>query len=142
MKSKKRRPITVQTTIRADIDKVWQYWTTPEHIINWNFASDEWCCPSAENDLRPNGKFSSRMEAKDGSMGFDFTGRYTEVIEKELIAYTMEDGRAVNISFTNNGNEVTLRETFDAEEINTGEKQRAGWQAILENFKHYVETDK
>ena len=82
------------------------------------------------------------MEAKDGSLGFDFTGTYTEVIEKELIAYTMEDGRAVSITFTNNGNEVTLRETFDAEEINTVEKQRAGWQAILENFKHYVETDK
>ena len=142
MKSKNLHPITVQTTIRADIDKVWQYWTTPEHIINWNFASNEWCCPSAENDLRPNGKFSSRMEAKDGSLGFDFTGTYTEVIEKELIAYTMEDGRAVKINFSNNGNEVTLRETFDAEEINTGEKQRAGWQAILENFKTYVETDK
>ena len=140
MENKQLEPITVQTTIQAKIDKVWSCWTKPEHITNWNFASDEWCCPKAINDLRPNGTFSWRMEAKDGSMGFDFTGDYEEVIEKELISYKMSDGRQVKIGFMNGENEVTISETFEAEGTNSDEQQRAGWQAILENFKNYVES--
>lgn len=142
METKNLKPIIVQTTIQADIDKVWNYWTKPEHIINWDFATDEWCCQKAENDLKPNGKFSWRMEAKDGSMGFDFIGNYEKVIDKELIAYKMEGGRSVKIDFSEKENEVTLRETFDAEGTNSDEQQRAGWQAILGNFKKYVESEK
>ncbi|MFN3196487.1 MAG: SRPBCC family protein [Chlorobiota bacterium] len=132
--------ITVQCTINSDIDKVWESWTKPDHIINWNFASDEWCCPTAENDLKPGGKFISRMESKDGSMGFDFGGIYEEVKEKELISYKMQDGRKVDIRFISSGNNVEVVETFDAEGTNADEQQRAGWQSILNNFKNYVES--
>jgi len=133
--------ITVKTSVKADIDKVWNYWTKPEHITNWNFASDEWCCPKAENNLHPNEKFSWRMEPKDGSMGFDFEGTYDKIINKKLISYKMSDGRKVDIEFKQNGNEIEVSETFDAEGTNTDEQQRAGWQAILENFKKYVESE-
>lgn len=132
--------ITVQCTINSDIDKVWESWTKPDHIINWNFASDEWCCPTAENDLKPGGKFMSRMEAKDGSMGFEFGGIYEEVNEKESISYKMQDGRKVDIRFISSGNNVEVVETFDAEGTNADEQQRAGWQSILNNFKNYVES--
>ncbi len=132
--------ITVKTTIKADLEKVWNYWTKPEHITNWNFATDEWCCPKAENDLKPNGKFLWRMEANDGSMGFDFTGTYDKVVYQELISYKMLDGRTVDIEFVRKGNEIEVSETFDAEGTNSDEQQRAGWQAILENFKKYVES--
>ena len=132
--------ITVETTINAPIEKVWEFWTRPEHITNWNFATDQWCCPSAKNDLRPNGAFNWRMEAKDGSMGFDFTGTYEQVKPGELITYKMSDGRNVKIQFTVSDQEVKLSETFDAEGTNSDEQQRAGWQAILENFKKYVES--
>ena len=132
--------ITVKTFVKADIDKVWNCWTDPEHITNWNFATDEWCCPKAENNLRPNEKFSWRMEAKDGSMGFDFEGTYNKIAEKEWISYKMSDGRKVDIEFTQNGNEIQVSETFDAEGTNSDELQRAGWQAILGNFKKYVES--
>lgn len=133
--------ITVKTSVIADIDKVWSYWTKPEHITNWNFASDEWVCPNAENDLKLNGKFSWRMETKDGSMGFDFGGTYEKIVDKSLISYNMSDGRKVDIEFTQNGNEVIVSETFDAEGTNSDEMQRAGWQAILGNFKKYVESE-
>ena len=133
--------ITVKTSVQAGLDKVWNYWTKPEHITNWNFATDEWCCPKAENNLQPNKKFSWRMEAKDGSMGFDFEGTYNKIVEKELISYKMSDGRKVDIEFTQNGNETQVSETFDAEGTNSDEQQRAGWQAILENFRKYVESE-
>lgn len=133
--------ITVQTSVQSDLDKVWEYWTNPKHITNWNFATDEWCCPNAIDDLKPNGKFSWRMEAKDGSMGFDFDGNYEKVIEKELISYSMSDGRKVDIDFTQDGKVVLVKETFDAEGTNSDEQQRTGWQAILENFKNYVESN-
>lgn len=135
-------PITVQTTVNADINKVWNYWTNPEHITKWNFATDEWCCPRAENDVKTGGKFSWRMEAKDGSMGFDFEGEYEDVAKQELITYRIADGRLVRIEFKANGNEVTVSESFEAEGTNSDEQQRAGWQAILSNFKSYVESDK
>jgi len=133
--------ITVQTSVQADIDKVWKFWIKSEHITNWNFASDEWCCPSATNDLKSGGQFNYRMESKDGKTGFDFTGTYDTIIDKELISYKMSDGRKVDIRFSQSGNEVIVSETFDPEGTNTAERQRAGWQAILANFKKYVESN-
>jgi uncharacterized protein YndB with AHSA1/START domain len=133
--------ITVESTIKAPLEKVWNYWTLPEHIVHWNFASDDWCSPRAENDLRVGGKFMSRMEAKDGSYGFDFSGEYTQVKPRELIEYTMADGRKVIIDFTENGGETKLVETFEAEDTHSIDLQRGGWQSILDNFKKYVETN-
>lgn len=136
-----KQSITVQTVINAPIEKVWEFWTRPEHITKWNNASKDWHTPRAENDLRVGGKFLSRMEAKDGSVGFDFWGIYDEVEENKIIAYTMGDDRKVQITFTkNNDNETEVIETFEAENENSIELQRTGWQAILDNFKKYVEA--
>ena len=132
--------ITVGTTIQAPVEKVWQFWTEPQHIIQWNAASDDWHTPRAENDLRVDGKFNSRMEAKDGSWGFDFTGTYTTIQEHQEIAYVMEDGRKVQILFSENGNETTVTEIFDAEQTHPVDMQQTGWQAILDKFKTYVEA--
>lgn len=132
--------ITVTATVNAPVEKVWQYWTEPAHIIKWNAASDDWHTPSAENDLRVGGKYSSRMEAKDGSMGFDFWGIYDEVKNNELIANTMGDGRKVSVHFKADVGTTTITETFEAEEMNSIEMQRGGWQAILNNFKKYTES--
>ncbi len=132
--------ITVRATINATPEKVWEFWTKPEHITQWNSASDEWHTPVAENDLRAGGQFKSRMEAKDGSMGFDFGGIYDEVVPHQLITYTIGDGRKVRITFANNGMETEVEETFDAENQNPTEMQQAGWQAILNNFKKYAES--
>jgi len=133
--------ITIETTVSADVKKVWEYWTKPEHITNWNFASDDWHCPSAENDLRVGGKFTSRMEAKDGSFGFDFGGIYDEVIDHERIAYTMGDGRKAITNFKQLGDKTKITTTFDAESENPVEMQKNGWQAILDNFNKYVEEN-
>ncbi|MCF3109706.1 SRPBCC family protein [Niabella sp. CC-SYL272] len=132
--------ITVATTINAPVEKVWEYWTEPEHIKKWNSASDDWHTPHAENDLRTGGRFSSRMEARDGSMGFDFGGVYDEVKIHEQIDYTMGDGRTVHVVFSGSGNQTSITETFDAEETNPADMQQAGWQAILDNFKRYTEA--
>ena len=132
--------ITVETTVNAPVEKVWKSWNNPEHIIKWCTATPEWHTPRAENDLRVGGKFSSRMEAKDGSMGFDFGGTYDEVKTNERIEYTMGDGRQVKVSFNSSGNETKITETFDAESQNPIEMQRGGWQAILDNFKKYTES--
>ena len=132
--------ITIETTINSPIEKVWNCWTSPDHITNWNFASEDWCCPAAQNDLKPAGKFVYRMEAKDGSMGFDFTGTYDEIIENKFTKYTIEDGRQVEIKFIAEGDQIKVIESFEAEDIHTVEQQREGWQAILENFKGYVEN--
>lgn len=132
--------VTIQAIIQAPVEKVWRYWTEPEHITKWNQASDEWHAPRAENDLRVGGKFVTRMEAKDGSAGFDFGGTYDAVRLHEEIAYTLGDGRKVHINFTARGNETEVVETFDAENVHPVEFQQAGWQAILDNFKTYTET--
>lgn len=132
--------VTVQAVIQAPVEKVWKYWAEPEHITKWNQASDDWHAPRAENDLRAGGRFVTRMEAKDGSMGFDFSGTYDVVNVHEEIAYTLDDGRKVNITFNARGNETEVIETFDAEGTNPVEFQQAGWQAIMDNFKKYVET--
>lgn len=132
--------ITVEVTINASINTVWESWTQPQHIINWSFASDDWHSPKAENDLKVGGKFSSRMEAKDGSVGFDFEGKYTAVEDKKTIEYAMSDGREVSISFEDLGGSTKITETFDPESVNSLELQKNGWQAILDNFKKYTET--
>lgn len=133
--------ISAQVLIDAPIDKVWNYWTTPVHIVQWNNASDDWHTPRAENDLNVCGKFRYRMEAKDGSMGFDFEGVYVTIKENELIEYIIGDGRKVKIEFIKNGDKTNVIEIFEAETENSIELQRKGWQAILNNFKRYVESD-
>lgn len=132
--------LTVETTVNAPIEKVWKLWTEPRHITQWNNASDDWYTPKAENDLKTGGKFLSRMEARDGSMGFDFEGTYDEVKKNERIAYTMSDGRKVNIAFKGQGHTTTVTETFEAENENPVEMQQGGWQSILDNFRKYVES--
>ena len=133
--------ITVNTIVNAPIEKVWDCWTAPAHIVKWNAASDDWHTPRAENDLRTGGKFLARMEAKDGSFGFDFEGIYDEVIPNQTIAYHMSDGRKVKVEFVQKSeNETEVIETFDPESENSLEMQRDGWQAILNNFKKYIET--
>ncbi len=133
--------IAVEATISADTKKVWEYWTKPEHITKWNFASDDWHCPKAENDLKPGGKYSARMEAKDGSWGFDFEAVYDEIINQKTLTYTMSDGRQATTDFENLSDKTKVIITFDAESENSEEMQRQGWQAILDNFKKYVETN-
>lgn len=133
--------ITVEATISADTNKIWDFWTKPEHITKWNFASDDWHCPKAENDLRVGGKLTSRMEAKDGSSGFDFEATYDQVIAQKKISYTMSDGRRATTDFEHHGNKTKVTTTFDAENENPVEMQREGWQAILNNFKKYVESN-
>jgi len=132
--------IRICASVDASADEVWEAWTKPEHITNWNFASDDWHCPSVENDLRIGGKFSWRMETKDGSTGFDFEGIYKDVILNEKIKYGLEDGREVMIEFTKIDGHIEVAELFDTEDVNTAEQQRQGWQAILNNFKNYVES--
>ena len=141
METATKASITIESTVKAPVEKVWQLWSAPEHITQWCSASDDWHTPRAENDLRIGGKFSSRMEAKDGSFGFDFGGVYDQVKTNELIEYTIGDGRKVSIHFKPEGNETRVIETFEAENENPVEMQRAGWQAILDNFKKYAEAN-
>lgn len=132
--------ITVVALVNAPVEKVWTCWTEPAHIMNWNNASPDWHTPHAENDLRVGGHFISRMEAKDGSFGFDFKGEYTAVDLHQKIAYTLEDGRRVEVGFFPDGVSSRIVETFEMETVNSPELQRAGWQAILDNFKRYTES--
>jgi uncharacterized protein YndB with AHSA1/START domain len=132
-------PVTVETTVNAPLDQVWERWTRPEHVTKWNFASGDWECPTAENDLRVGGSFSARMQAKDGSMGFDMAGTYTAVEEQKLIEFDMGDARHVKVEFAETPEGVRIVETFDPEGTYPIEYQRAGWQAILDNFKKYAE---
>lgn len=132
--------ITIEALIQAPIEKVWECWTKPEHITKWAFASDDWEAPAAENDLRVGGKFSTIMAAKDKSVSFDFNGVYTAVKINEVIEYDIEDGRHVKVEFIQTPNGVKVTETFAMEDINSEDKQREGWQAILNNFKKYTET--
>ena len=129
----------VKTQVRAPIEKVWEYWTKPEYIMQWNAASPDWCCPSATNDVRVGGSLRWRMEARDKSMGFDFGGEYTEVIPQERLVYVLGDGRVVEVQFVTTEGGVSVTEIFDAEQMNPTERQRAGWQAILDAFKACVE---
>jgi uncharacterized protein YndB with AHSA1/START domain len=131
--------ITVKTTVAAPVEEVWSAYTTPEDITQWNFANDDWCCPRAEVDLHPGGKQTSRMEAKDGSMGFDFEGTYEEVEPNEALTLVLDDGRKSRTTFAETGGKTHVATTFDAETQNSVEMQRDGWLAVLNNFKAHVE---
>lgn len=133
--------VTVETTINAKKNKVWDYYTQPEHITQWNFAADSWQCPKATNDLRKGGKYFARMEAKDGSFGFDFEAIYDEVIDQQKITYTLADGRQATTTFENSGDGTKVITVFDAEGTNPIEMQQQGWQAILNNFKKHTESN-
>jgi len=141
METIKKTAITVEATVNAPVEKVWKLWTEPEHIKKWNNASDDWHSPSAVNDLKVGGQFSVRMEAKDGSFGFDFGGTYDNVIPNKLIAYTLGDGRKVKIDFSVDGNQTKVIEVFEAESQNPIEMQKNGWQSIMNNFKKYTESN-
>ncbi len=132
-------PIKVQVSVKVPVQEAWSFWTDPLHIIKWNAASDDWHTTFAENDLRKGGSFSSRMEAKDGSVGFDFEGTYTQVLARSKIVYTMGDRRKVTVTFLEDKISTTIIEEFDPESTNSHEKQKIGWQSILNNFKRYVE---
>ena len=134
-----KQTITIKTVVNTSIERVWQYWTEPKHIKKWNNASEDWHTTVAENDLRAGGKFISRMEAKDGSFGFDFGGVYDEVKLYEVITYTLGDERKVSITFVDLNNKTEVTEVFEAESTNSMEMQQEGWQAILDNFKRYTE---
>ena len=140
MKSFNKISITVETVVPVPVDKAWKYWTLPEHITRWYQASDDWHAPYAENDLRVDGKFKTTMKAKDESAGFDFEGVYTKVHNQHSLAFTLLDGRKVEIFFLSYGDRTRIVETFETEEFNSHELQRTGWQAILESFKKYAES--
>lgn len=133
------KSITITTEVKKPLKKVWECFTLPQHITQWNFASPDWACPSATNDLKSGGKFSWRMEAKDGSMGFDFSGTYSEIQPYSLLKYTIDDGREVSVKFEESNGTVLVTETFEPENQNDLEMQRQGWQAILDNFKIHAE---
>lgn len=133
--------ITITATVNADIKKVWDYYTQPEHITKWNFADPSWQCPSVTNDMQVGGKYSARMEAKDGSFGFDFEAIYDEIADGESFTYTIPDGRQVKVLFNAVGDQTEVTVTFDAENQNSLEMQKNGWQAILNNFKSYTEEN-
>ena len=141
METATKTVITVENTINAPVEKVWVYWTEPKHIIKWNAASDDWHTTHAENDLRVGGTFSSRMESKDGTMGFDFGGVYDAVTTNEYIEYTLGDGRKVKTYFKSAGDTTKVTTNFEAESMNPVEMQRGGWQAIMDNFKKYTEVN-
>ena len=134
-----RERIKICAVIAAPPGNVWECWTEPLHITQWNFASDDWCCPSAENDLKVGGRFKSRMEAKDGSFRFDFEAVYDEMLPLKTLSYTMSDGRKSTTTFEAQGDSTKVTTVFDAEEENSIDMQRDGWQAILNNFKKHVE---
>ncbi|NVK44369.1 MAG: SRPBCC domain-containing protein [Oceanospirillaceae bacterium] len=133
------KKITIEATVNSDLQTTWDSYTQPEHITQWNFADDSWHCPWAENDLKVGGKMKSRMEAKDGSFGFDFEGIYDVVEDKQKLVYHLEDGRVVETTFADKGGSVLVTTTFDAETENPIEMQRGGWQMILNNYKKHTE---
>ena len=132
--------ITVHTLVHAPLQMVWQYWTDPQHIKNWNSASPDWETTQATSKLKIGGRFSYTMQAKDGSSGFAFSGTYVEVLPQQLLAFQLDDGRQVCITFEAHGDTTSLTETFDAEQYHTAEQQQSGWQAILDHFKAYTEA--
>lgn len=140
MEADKKEVIKIETTVNAPVEMVWKKWTNPEDIIKWNQASDDWHTTKAENEVITGGKFISRMEAKDGSMGFDFEGVYDNIKINELIEYTLGDGRKVRVEFIQDKNKTMISESFEAEKTNSVELQRSGWQAILDNFRKYTES--
>lgn len=132
--------IAIETTIHSPVERVWKAYTTPSDIVQWNFASDDWCCPSAETNLRVGGTYKARMEAKDGSFGFDFEAIYEDLTPQKALTLAMADGRKARTTFEPFGDTTKVSTTFDAETQNPIEMQRDGWQAILDNFKRYLES--
>ncbi|MFC6439431.1 SRPBCC domain-containing protein [Bowmanella sp. JS7-9] len=132
--------ILVKAHVNTSAEHAWAVYTQPQHIVNWNFASDDWCCPSADYDVRVGGRFTSRMEAKDGSMGFDFGGSFTHVVPMQALDYRMDDNREAAVRFTQKGQGVNVTVEFDAETTHSAEMQRGGWQAILDNYARYAEA--
>jgi len=136
----KRPIIEIETTVQRPIQYVWTVWTTPKHITQWNAASDEWHCPTAENEVREGGTFSWRMEAKDGSMGFDFCGNYQEVHPPHKLVSKLEDNREIVVEFIEKEGSTHVFERFEADSPESLDMERAGWQAILDRFKRYAEN--
>ena len=133
--------VTLKTTILRPVQKVWEFFTKPEHITQWNFANDEWKCPSAKSDLREGGRFNYRMETKDGSFGFDYAGVFEEIIPEQKLSYHLDDGRKVEVFFASIDNSTTeITEIFEPETSNPVEMQRDGWDKILHNFEKYAEN--
>lgn len=137
----KKDKIIIKAEVNASLEKVWNYWVNPEHITNWNFASDDWHCPSATNDLKIGGQCKTRMEAKDGSFGFDLSYKYDDIQDQEQLIYTLDDGRNVITSFNFNNSKTSVETQFEPESENSIEMQKNGWQAILNNFKKYTENN-
>jgi uncharacterized protein YndB with AHSA1/START domain len=136
------KTITISASIHAPLEHVWKMWTEDKHVMHWNHASDDWHCPSAKNDLRVGGEFHYLMASKDKSFEFDFTGTYTKIEHHKLIEYVIADGRKVSVHFEPHGKDIKVTSTFEMESQNSEEMQRGGWQAILDNFKKYVEHTK
>jgi uncharacterized protein YndB with AHSA1/START domain len=132
--------ITVKTKINASIDQVWESWTNPKHVMHWNFASEDWCCPAATNDLTVGSEFHYTMAAKDNSVSFDFWGTYQEILMHQTIEIILGDGRKMTVTFESTNDGVIVTEIFEPESENPVELQQAGWQLILDNFKKYVEA--
>ena len=132
--------ITIETEVKASPSSVWEAWVTPEDIVKWNFAIDEWCCPRAAINLEIGGTFNYRMEAKDGSMGFDFEGVFTKIVPNDSIHFKLEDERVVTVDFIKTAKGVRIVESFEAEDENSADQQKQGWQNILNNFKKHVES--
>ena len=141
METQNKEVITVETAVNAPIEKVWEYFSMPKHIMQWNNASDDWFTPKAENDFKEGGSFNYRMEAKDGSMGFDFYATYDKIVPNEYIEYTLGDGRNVKIEFAPEADRTKVTESFEAETFNSADLQKTGWQSILDNFKKYTESN-
>lgn len=140
MNTSSRTMVTVQTVVQLPVSRVWDLWTVPHHIIHWNQASDDWHTARAENDLKKFGRFLFRMEARDGSFGFDFSGEYRIVINQKLIEFILDDSRKVTITFSEEKNGTLITESFEAEETHPVEMQKEGWQAILNSFRKYAES--
>ena len=137
----KNDAIKIKIIVNAPKELVWNIYTEPEHIMHWNYATDEWHCPSAVCDLRPEGTFSFRMASKDGKHEFDLKGTYIDIRPEEFISYALEDGREVQVTFENTSNGISIEQTFEPERSNSLEMQRNGWQTVLDNFKKYVESN-
>ncbi|MCH7409433.1 SRPBCC domain-containing protein [Belliella sp. DSM 111904] len=134
-----KNPIEVRTAIKSNLEQVWNAWIDPKHIVNWNFASDTWHCPAAQLELKKGGRFTYTMAAKDGSMAFDFSGVFEQVQEMKILTFKLDDGRAVEVEFQQDGEEVLLIERFEPEQLNDVDLQKSGWQAIVDNFRIYVQ---
>ena len=134
------KSIRIEVLVDAAVSKAWESWTSPDHIVHWNFASEDWQCPSASVDLRVGGKYEARMEAKDGSMGFDFIATFVEVEPLAKLVSRLDDSRLIDVEFKEEGGKTRVIEEFEIEDQNSAEMQRQGWQNILDNYKSYTES--